>query len=74
MERAPSKYASYYAQRPLCFVRSNKFRSMLSRASHYENDEEFRGVFPLLYHVDRVYQFDAQFFQHSLDPFLCEGA
>ena len=59
MERAPSKYASYYAQRPLCFVRSNKFRSMLSRASHYENDEEFRGVFPLLYHVDRVYQFDA---------------
>ena len=59
MERAPSKYASYYAQRPLCFVRSNKFRSMLSRASQYENDEEFRGVFPLLYHVDRVYQFDA---------------
>ena len=60
MERAPSKYASYYAQRPLCFVRSNKFRSMLSRASHYENDEEFRGVFPLLYHVDRVYQFDCE--------------
>lgn len=59
MERAPSKYASYYVQRPLCFVRSNKFRSMLSRASQYENDEEFRGVFPLLYHVDRVYQFDA---------------
>ena len=59
MERAPSKYVSYYAQRPICFVRSNKFRSLLTRASRYENDEEFREVFPLLYHVDRVYQFDA---------------
>ena len=59
MERAPSKYQSYYAQRPLCFMRSNKFRGILSRACHYENDEEFKGVFPLLYRVDKVYQFDA---------------
>ena len=61
MERAPSKTNIYYIQqRPaVCFVRSNKFRSLLSRASHYENDEEFRGVFPLLYQLDKVYQFDA---------------
>ena len=61
MERAPSKTNIYYIQqRPaVCFVRSNKFRSLLSRASHYENDEEFCGVFPLLYQLDKVYQFDA---------------
>ena len=61
MEKAPSKYQTYYTQqRPtICFVRTNKFRSMLSRACHYENDEEFRAVFPLLHEVDRVYQFNA---------------
>ena len=60
MERAPSKANIYYLQQrpPVCFVRSNKFRALLSRASHYESDEEFRGVFPLLYRVDKVYQFD----------------
>ncbi|HAB93865.1 MAG TPA: DUF4132 domain-containing protein, partial [Lachnospiraceae bacterium] len=59
MERAPSKI--YYLQNrpPLCFIRSNKFRSLLTRASRYESDEEFAGVFPLLYHMDQVYQFDA---------------
>ncbi len=61
MERAPSKYSNYYLQqRPtICFIRSNKFRGLLTRASQYESDDEFRGVFPLLYHTDRVYQFDA---------------
>ena len=61
MEKAPSKYQTYYTQqRPtICFVRTNKFRSMLSRACHYENDEEFCAVFPLLHEVDRVYQFNA---------------
>ncbi len=60
MERAPSKANIYYLQQrpPVCFVRSNKFRTLLSRASRYESDEEFRGVFPLLYQVDKVYQFD----------------
>ena len=59
MERAPSRI--YYLQNrpPLCFIRSNKFRTLLTRASHYESDEEFAGVFPLLYHTDRVYRFDA---------------
>ena len=61
MEKAPSKYQTYYTQqRPaLCFLRTDKFRSMLSRACHYENDREFTEVFPLLFEVDRVYQFDA---------------
>ena len=61
MEKAPSKYQTYYTQqRPtLCFLRTDKFRSMLFRACHYENDREFCSVFPLLFEVDRVYQFDA---------------
>ena len=61
MEKAPSKYQTYYTQqRPtLCFLRTDKFRSMLFRACHYENDREFSDLFPLLFEVDRVYQFDA---------------
>ena len=61
MERAPSKYSNFYLQqRPtICFVRSNKFRGLLTLASQYESDDEFRSVFPLLYRTDRVYQFDA---------------
>ena len=62
MERAPSKYSNYYSrtQPRVCFLKTNKFRSVLARASHYENDGEFREVFPLLFEVDRVYQFDKQ--------------
>ncbi len=61
MEKAPSRYATYVSeQRPtICFLRTNKFRSILTRACHYENDDEFSAVFPLLYQVDQVYQFDA---------------
>ncbi len=61
MEKAPSKYQTFGgAQRStVCFLRTDKFRSVLTRVCHYENDEEFRSVFPLLYEVDRVYAFDA---------------
>ena len=60
MERAPSKYNTIYERKypVICFVRTNKFSTMLRRAGNYENDDEFRKVFPLLYEVDRVYQFD----------------
>ena len=60
MERAPSKFNTFYERKypVICFVRTNKFSTMLRRAGHYENDDEFRKVFPLLYEVDRVYQFD----------------
>ena len=61
MTKTPSRYASGgNGQRPaICFLRTNKFRSVLTRACHYESDDEFRSVFPLLYQVDQVYQFDA---------------
>ena len=57
MEKTPSKYG-YYGSTKVCFMRTNKFRSLLTRACHYENSSEFCSVFPLLYQVDKVYEFE----------------
>ena len=61
MEKVPSRYQTLGAsqRQEVCFLRSHKFQSILTRACHYENDEEFRAVFPLLHQVDQVYQFGA---------------
>ncbi len=60
MEKVPSRYENYLSaqRKTICFLRTNKFSSILARACHYENDDEFRAVFPLLYQVDQVYRFD----------------
>ena len=58
MEKAPSKYINYGSNNKVCFMRTNKFRSLLTRACHYENSSEFCSVFPLLYQVDKVYEFE----------------
>ena len=60
LKKAPSKYGSLYDKKypHVCYLRSNKFRAMMSRASRYENEQEFRDVFPLLYQADRVYELE----------------
>ncbi len=60
LKKAPSRYGSLYDKRypHVCYLRSNKFRAMMSRASRYENEQEFRDVFPLLYQADRVYELE----------------
>ena len=59
MERTPSRYQRVGGlANPLCFVKSNKFQPILTRACHYDSDAEFMRVFPLLYHVESVYEFE----------------
>ncbi len=65
MEKVPPRYATLAGsqRQTACFLRAGKFTTILGRVSHYENDDEFRAAFPLLYEVDRVYRFD----EHELN-------
>ena len=60
MEKVPPRYTTLAGtqRQTACFLRTRKFTSILGRVSRYENDDEFRAAFPLLYEVDRVYRFD----------------
>ena len=58
MEKVPQRYQTRESK--ACFLRTNKFSSILSRISRHENDDEFRASFPILYEADRVYRFDDQ--------------
>ena len=58
MEKPPSKYMNYGSNNKVCFMRTNKFRPILTRTCHYENSSEFCSAFPLLYQVDKVYEFE----------------
>ena len=56
MEKAPTRYGA--VGRKACFLRTRKFAPILARICRFENDEEFRELFPLLYETDRVYRFN----------------
>ena len=58
MEKVPPKYGYYNASSKACFIRTSKFQPILSRVYRCENNEEFSTAFPLLYQMDKVYEFE----------------
>ena len=56
LEEVPPRWQTLSEKkRRKCFLRSNEFRAVLSRAARFESDEEFAVFFPLLYAMDCLY-------------------